>query len=224
MTYVGGLIHQKGWVATNFDLAEVHQRFCTRFQGFTTAVSLFVNRETPMLSCNGPTTTFSDFENFCQYIYSFEHFCQWHLQYILGTICFPSFPSLSLFFSLSYRILSFSLYSICPLMISFFRSFLQSFSGLFFKAPAPPCEIATLHCKALASTYRFTLNWQYIKVINTFRSGHNSIMCYDSNKYLHLACKSQWAPEFLLQWSPLKKHYRFNLQAERQEKLNVRKS
>ena len=42
LTYVGGLIHWKTWVATNFQWAEALQRFCSRSQGVATAVSVFV--------------------------------------------------------------------------------------------------------------------------------------------------------------------------------------
>ena len=122
---------------------------------------------------------------------------------------FLSFPSSSFFFPLFY--LSTHGFLLSELPPEFLRPFFLN-----------TCTIVR-NC-SIASTYSFTLDWQYIKVIITFRSEHISIMCYDSNKYLHLACKSQWAPEYLLQWSPLKKHYRFNLQAEVQEKLNVRKS
>ena len=40
--YMGGLIHQKKWVATNFHRTEAHQRFRSRSQGVATAVSVFV--------------------------------------------------------------------------------------------------------------------------------------------------------------------------------------
>ena len=47
---MGGLICQETWVATNFHWAQAHQRFRTRSQGVTAAVSLFVNRGMAMLS------------------------------------------------------------------------------------------------------------------------------------------------------------------------------
>ena len=40
--HMGGLIHQKKWVATNFHRTEAHQRFRSRSQGVATAVSVFV--------------------------------------------------------------------------------------------------------------------------------------------------------------------------------------
>ena len=40
--HMGGLIHQKKWVATSFHWVEAHQRFRSRSQGVATAVSVFV--------------------------------------------------------------------------------------------------------------------------------------------------------------------------------------